>query len=99
MSLNADIMLLFENETGLKSIYNSDGKTYHTLKYVDWLEGRLQKHWVANDSASDNKLSSQLPELEKLIAQLESQHSSQYVGSVEQIVTEVYGIIVRQQNT
>ncbi len=61
MSLNADIMLLFENETGLKSIYKSDGKTYHTLKYVDWLEDRLQKHLVANDSASHNKAMFQFP--------------------------------------
>lgn len=64
-----------------------------------WNEDNSQKSEVAQNSASANKPSIQLPELGKLIAQLETKHSSQYVGSVKQIVTEVYGIIVRQQNT
>ncbi len=38
MSLNRKLMKMFSDETGGVSIYNSYGKTYHTLKYVDWLE-------------------------------------------------------------
>ena len=43
MSLNKRLMKLFNFETACQATYQKDGSTYHTLKYVDWLEDRTTK--------------------------------------------------------
>jgi hypothetical protein len=43
MSLNKKLMEEFKKETGLEPIYKREASTYHTLKYVDWLEERAAK--------------------------------------------------------
>jgi hypothetical protein len=37
-------MDLYKKETGEDATYRKEGSTFHTLRYVDWLEFRLQKH-------------------------------------------------------
>ena len=41
MSLNKQLMEQFTKETGDNPTYNAEGATYHTLRYVDWLEKKL----------------------------------------------------------
>jgi len=43
MSLNKRLMNLYNLETACQATYQKDGSTYHTLKYVDWLEERTTK--------------------------------------------------------
>jgi len=33
----------YEKETGEKAIYRKDGADYHTLRYVEWLEGMIDE--------------------------------------------------------
>ncbi len=50
MSLNKQLMERFDKETGGVAIYKAYGTTYHTLKYVDWLENLAVTH-LKNDIA------------------------------------------------
>ena len=50
MSLNKKLMDLFKKETGQEPIYKKNMSTFHTLKYVDWLENRNIKLEKAIDS-------------------------------------------------
>jgi hypothetical protein len=43
MSLNQELMARYKAETGKEATYRANASTYHTLKYVDWLEERAAK--------------------------------------------------------
>jgi hypothetical protein len=43
MSLNYKLMTLYKTETGEDVVYQLEGLTWHTLKYVLWLENRAAK--------------------------------------------------------
>jgi hypothetical protein len=43
MSLNKKLMDLYNKETACQATYQKDGVTFHTLKYVDWLEDYVSK--------------------------------------------------------
>ena len=51
--INTKLIEKFKSETGNNAIYSKSGATYHTLKYVNWLEDNLKR--------SDNTGSPKLP--------------------------------------
>jgi len=61
VSLNRMLMNEYEKETGKQAIYISKGVTRHFLSYVDWLEDRLLKALVAQNSTSNNTASLPCP--------------------------------------
>jgi hypothetical protein len=39
--INIELIERYRNETSERAIYTKNGATYHTLKYVNWLESKL----------------------------------------------------------
>jgi len=51
---------LYESETGEKATYRKGSSDYHTLRYVRWLENRvnnIERHLSGECSGPDNSLS------------------------------------------
>jgi hypothetical protein len=58
--LNSELLRQFKEETNLIPTYQKDGSTYHTLKYVNWLESKIKLtnrtcDWCGKDGDLINK--------------------------------------------
>ena len=63
---------IYKNETGFTAIYRKDGSDYHTLRYVRWLEHKIEHASHQADTADGDNGEANQDILDKFLDHAES---------------------------